>query len=153
MGLELELDLGLVPVLRRLCNVSVWLLFWGGLIMLPHIITNAQAFLVRLLHAVTVCMSCHPETIRLYDALELGCIPVSLSHEFLNSKDALGMIGSVPFPILDSWDQLPQFLEQMKAKALSNPDEILNLQQSCIDWWNNFKIAIQERISERIAAL
>jgi hypothetical protein len=94
-----------------------------------------------------------PETIRLYDALELGCIPISLSHEFLHSKDALGMIGSVPFPILDSWEQLPQFLEQMKAKALLNPDEILNLQQSCIDWWSNFKIAIQKRISERIAAL
>jgi hypothetical protein len=95
----------------------------------------------------------NPETIGLYDALELGCIPISLSHEFLHSKDALGMIGSAPFPILDSWDQLPQLLEQMKAKALSNPDEILNLQQSCIDWWSNFKATNQKRISERIAAL
>ena len=95
----------------------------------------------------------NPETIRLYDALELGCIPISLSHEFLLSRDALASIGPVPFPILGSWAELPQFLEGMKAKALSNPNEILELQQRCINWWSDFKIAIQKKISERIATL
>lgn len=95
----------------------------------------------------------NPETIRLYDALELGCIPISLSHEFLHSKDALGMIGPVPFPILETWDQLPQFLEEMKAKVLSNPDGILDLQRSCIDWWSNFKITIKQKIASRIETL
>jgi Exostosin family len=95
----------------------------------------------------------NPETIRLYDALELGCIPISLSHEFLLSKDALASIGPVPFPILGSWAELPQFLGDMKAKALSNPNEILELQLHCINWWSDFKIAIQKRISDRIEAL
>jgi len=95
----------------------------------------------------------NPETIRLYDALELGCIPISLSHEFLLSRDALALIGPAPFPILGSWAELPQFLEGMKAKALSNPNEILELQQCCINWWADFKIAIQKRISDRIEAL
>jgi hypothetical protein len=94
-----------------------------------------------------------PETIRLYDALELGCIPISLSHEFLLSEDALASIGPVPFPILGSWAELPQFLEDMKAKAFSNPSEIIELQQRCIDWWSNFKLAIQRKISDRIAGL
>jgi hypothetical protein len=94
-----------------------------------------------------------PETIRLYDALELGCIPISLSHEFLLSKDALASIGPVPFPIIGSWAELPQFLEGMKAKAFSNPSEILELQQRCIDWWASFKLAIQKKISDRIAVL
>ena len=95
----------------------------------------------------------NPETIRLYDALELGCIPISLPHEFLLSKDALASIGPVPFPILGSWAELPQFLGDMKAKALSNPNEILELQLHCINWWSDFKIAIQKRISDRIEAL
>jgi hypothetical protein len=95
----------------------------------------------------------NPETIRLYDALELGCIPISLSHEFLLSTDALAMIGPVPFPILGSWSELPQFLNEMKAKAISNPEEILALQQKCIDWWADFKIAISQKIANRIQSL
>jgi hypothetical protein len=95
----------------------------------------------------------NPETIRLYDALELGCIPVSLSHEFLLSKDALGIIGPVPFPILGSWAELPQFLETMKAKAITSPAEILGLQQKCINWWFDLKVAIQKKFASQIKAL
>ena len=94
-----------------------------------------------------------PETIRLYDALELGCIPISLSHEFLFSSDALAMNGPVPFPILGSWSELPKFLEQMKFKTTSNPSEIIELQQRCVDWWSNFKINMQQKIAKHIAAL
>lgn len=95
----------------------------------------------------------NPETIRLYDALELGCIPISLSHDFLISEDALASFGPVPFPILGSWSELPQFLKGMKAKAISNPNEILELQQRCIEWWFNFKIGMQKKIADRIDAL
>lgn len=93
------------------------------------------------------------ETIRLYDALELGCIPISLSHEFLLSKDALALIGPVPFPLLNSWNELPQFLEEEKARAILSPIEIMNLQQRCINWWSDYKKAIQKNISETIEAL
>ncbi|MBU3605950.1 hypothetical protein IEN92_04215 [Polynucleobacter sp. MWH-Creno-3A4] len=72
------------------------------------------------------------ETIRLYDALELGCIPISLSHEFLLSPDALAFIGPVPFPILQSWSDLPEFLDEMRARIAAHPNEILELQQRCI---------------------
>jgi len=92
----------------------------------------------------------NPETIRLYDALELGCIPISLSHDFLISKDALASLGPVPFPLLRSWSELPQFLMEMKAKAISNPVEILNLQQRCIIWWSNFKTSMQQKIAGHI---
>lgn len=95
----------------------------------------------------------NPETIRLYDALELGCIPISLSHEFLLSQDALAMIGPVPFPILGAWSELPQFLLEMKAKTISNPDEILALQQRCIDWWSSFTMNMQQKIEHQIDAL
>ena len=95
----------------------------------------------------------NPETIRLYDALELGCIPISLSHEFLISGDALGLIGAVPFPLLATWEELPKFLEKMKGIAQSNPGEILALQEKCIHWWAEYKQAIRQKISIRIQAL
>ena len=91
-----------------------------------------------------------PETIRLYDALELGCIPISLSHEFLLSKDALALIGPVPFPMLNSWAELPEFLGRAKSDALSKPDAILELQKKCIHWWESYKLAIQKKIYDRI---
>lgn len=94
-----------------------------------------------------------PETIRLYDALELGCIPISLSQEFLLSKDALALIGPVPFPILNSWSELPGFLEQAKSGVLSNPEKISALQEKCIHWWESYKIAVQKKIYDRIQAI
>ena len=95
----------------------------------------------------------NPETIRLYDALELGCIPISLSHEFLLSKDALASLGPVPFPLLGSWSELPQFLVEMTERLISNPNEIFELQQRCIDWWSSFKMSMQKKIADRIDAL
>jgi hypothetical protein len=94
-----------------------------------------------------------PETIRLYDALEVGCIPISLHHEFLISAKALGLIGSVPFPILNSWDELPAFLKTMKNKMLTSPSEINEMQARCIAWWTDYKCAIQQKIASRINAL
>lgn len=94
-----------------------------------------------------------PETIRLYDALETGSIPISIEHEFLNSKEALGLIGPVPFLILQSWSELPAVLSQMKEKSVSSPDTLVALQAECITWWANYKRAIQQKIASRIAAL
>jgi Exostosin family len=94
-----------------------------------------------------------PETIRLYDALELGCIPISLDHAFLRSEQALAAIGPVPFPILNSWDQLPSFLSEMKLKLVVNPQEILDLQKKCAQWWSDYKSYISQLIAKSISEL
>ena len=94
-----------------------------------------------------------PETIRLYDALECGCIPISLDYTFLNSPNALAEFGLPPFPILSSWDQLPAFLEKMKQKISSNPSEVQKMQDDCIAWWANYKNHIAQKIAHRIESL
>jgi len=94
-----------------------------------------------------------PETIRLYDALEVGAIPISLKHDFLVSEDALAAIGPVPFPMIDSWEELPSYLVQMKSMMGTNPAEIIKLQANCIDWWTRYKQAIAGRISDSIKQL
>lgn len=94
-----------------------------------------------------------PETIRLYDALESGCIPISLDHLFLRSEQALAAIGPVPFPIISSWAELPGFLANMKCKLYEDPQAITQLQEQCITWWANYKIYITNLVAQRISAL
>lgn len=94
-----------------------------------------------------------PETIRLYDALESGCIPISLNHLFLRSPQALAAIGPVPFPILKSWDELPEFLSDMKRQLLEDPQTISTLQEQCITWWQRYKEFISQKVAERISTL
>jgi hypothetical protein len=94
-----------------------------------------------------------PETIRLYDALEMGAIPISLKHDFLVSKNALASIGSVPFPIIDSWESLPTYLEKMKNLLLTEPCAILKLQADCIEWWARYKKETAHRLLKSISEL
>jgi Exostosin family len=94
-----------------------------------------------------------PETIRLYDALECGCIPVTLEHEFITSQQALGEFGLPPFCFLKSWDEFPKFLERMKQQLASNPDEIQQMQKDCTAWWENYKKQIAKKITSRIESL
>lgn len=94
-----------------------------------------------------------PETIRLYDALELGCVPILLKHQFLNSKNALSAIGTPPFPQLDDWGQLPNFLNQMEVLAKSQPNKIQQLQIDCLNWWQDYKKHISNEIAIRISNL
>lgn len=91
-----------------------------------------------------------PETIRLYDALELGCIPICLNHRFLHSPVALG---EVPFPVLNDWSELPAFLAQYREIIQTDPAHVQALQQTCIQWWNDFKAARFGHIAERFLQL
>lgn len=94
-----------------------------------------------------------PETIRLYDVLESGAIPISLNHAFLHSPLALGAIGHVPFPILKGWEELPSFLSAMKERLKNNPIAINELQKNCIDWWTSYKAFIAKKIENKLVLL
>jgi hypothetical protein len=94
-----------------------------------------------------------PETIRLYDALECGCIPVTLEHEFMDSPQALGELGLPPFCFLKSWNEFPKFLALMKQKMLTSPEEIQQMQTRCIVWWDSYKTHISQKIAARIESL
>lgn len=91
-----------------------------------------------------------PETIRLYDALELGCIPISLKHEYIFAKNALGEFGDPPIVLLNSWDELPIFLERARGRLINNLNEIQEWQTKCLNWWTSYKSRFQQKISNRI---
>ena len=89
-------------------------------------------------------------SIRLYDALELGCIPISLKHEYLLTDQAMG---PVPFPLLNSWSELPEFLRHARQQFSSDPKSLNQLQKICMDWWSSAKTGWKNRISDRLQSL
>jgi hypothetical protein len=89
-------------------------------------------------------------SIRIYDALELGCIPIYLRHRFLDDERSMQ---KPPFPILDSWNDLPEFLVDMRALLACNPGGFEQLQQATIHWWQQTKHRIAIRMQEQLIQL
>jgi hypothetical protein len=91
-----------------------------------------------------------PETIRLYDALEMGSIPIMLRSPFVDAADALG---GPPFPLLDDWAQLPSLYARFAGDDASTRAALDALHRQIIDWWTSFKRAQQQKLRERIDVL
>lgn len=91
-----------------------------------------------------------PDSIRIYDAMELGCIPIYLRHTFLDNKYSMQ---SPPFPLLDSWDELPDFLENKRKEFAGNYKAFEELQAATIEWWTLTKRRIATNIQQRLLQL
>ncbi len=91
-----------------------------------------------------------PETIRLYEALENGAIPVMLRSAFVDAPDALNR---PPFVLLDDWSELgpacAPYLDG-SARAAAALDA---LQDEVLVWWERFRYVLQQRVRERIDAV
>ena len=89
-----------------------------------------------------------PETIRFYDALECGALPVVIDAPWLHAKAALGLCGRPPVVILNSWNELPDLV----ARYLSpNTSAVLSAQaDACQQWWQMFKLRTGDRVTRLI---
>lgn len=67
-----------------------------------------------------------PDSFRLYEALELGAIPIPDHPEFWRL-----LFGEVPFPVLENWQTLPDLVENLKDRP-----EVNNY---CFAWWQRIK--------------
>lgn len=76
------------------------------------------------------------ETIRLCDAMEIGCIPISTRHPFLMS--ALCMPGA-PIILLEDWKSLGNILRQAKKSLIENIIEAKTAQEAVYQYWNAYK--------------
>lgn len=85
-----------------------------------------------------------PETIRLYDALENGAIPIMLRSAFV---DAVGALDHPPLLLLDDWDELPAAYQ---AAAEGDVDA---LQARTQEWWQEFKTLQQSRVAKLVKAV
>jgi hypothetical protein len=66
------------------------------------------------------------ETIRLYDCLELGCIPIVTNAVYLEDPRALA---GAPFPKINDWSELSALLDHLRQTSLKTPDATYALQQ------------------------
>ena len=88
-----------------------------------------------------------PETIRLYDALEMGTIPIMLRSPFVGAPDALN---GPPFLLLNQWSELGE----VYAPFANAPSRVLDaLQNDVMQWWRQFKRAQQVKMRDLIDRL
>lgn len=78
------------------------------------------------------------ETIRFYDALELGCIPITTSADYLQDPRALP---DPPFPVLNHWSELPMLSKQLLSLYRTDPKRLDAIQHSCLEWWSKAKLS------------
>jgi hypothetical protein len=85
------------------------------------------------------------ECFRVYEALELGCIPLvesRLTLDYFHSK-----YGAHPMPTFRSWQKARRFLEGI----IDKPEQIDRLQRDCIAWWHTHKARNREELGAFLA--
>lgn len=93
----------------------------------------------------TIFMPCpngffHPETYRLYEALECECIPIVESA--YNYYDRL--FPNNPFIKINKWADAKPILKDW------NNEQIKKKQDECKMWWKSYKVNLQEMIKARL---
>ena len=91
-----------------------------------------------------------PETIRLYDALERGAVPIMLRSPFVHAADALD---EPPFIILNDWNELAEAYAPFADTSQHTLTAIDALQDKVVCWWDEFKSRQQRRVRAAIDAV
>jgi hypothetical protein len=88
-----------------------------------------------------------PETIRLYDALEMGAVPIMLRSAFVDAPDALN---GPPFLLLDDWTQFAAAYSPFADGSPRSLAALDALQDEVVTWWQRYKRAQQEKLRRLI---
>jgi hypothetical protein len=86
------------------------------------------------------------ETRRVYEALEVGAIPL-VSRRGLMPYHDLIMPGH-PVPTFKTWSAARRFAEGL----LANPAALDALQRKLVDWWGGYKQALQSEVCDFVSA-
>lgn len=81
------------------------------------------------------------DTFRIYEALESGCVPV-VSKGYIWSK----IFEEVPFPVIDSWEELPAAMKQITDNWEAKQLEV-------IKWWADYKLKVREDFLMQLSSL
>lgn len=83
------------------------------------------------------------DSFRVYETLECGALPIVETRSPRDSKNFdywFEINKDVPFPFVDDWADLQSLLEAGGEKWIKLKTK------ECIDWWNNYKIQIKEKL-------
>ena len=82
----------------------------------------------------------HPETYRLYEALECGCIPiVENAYKYYDR-----LFPNNPFLKIDKWIEAKPIIKEWKQ------DQIVQKREECKTWWSQYKKKLQKFIMHNI---
>lgn len=82
----------------------------------------------------------HPETYRIYEALECGCIPiVENAYKYYDR-----MFPNNPFLKVDKWIEAKLLIQALKD------DQIKKKREECKTWWSQYKKNLQESVVNKI---
>jgi hypothetical protein len=76
------------------------------------------------------------ETIRLFDALECGSIPITLKNQFLRIQKAMPL---APFVFLNDWSELRIVLLELSRKTAEQPESTKAQQLASMKYWKALK--------------
>ena len=82
----------------------------------------------------------HPETYRLYEALECGCIPIV--EDAYKYYDRL--FPNNPFLKVGRWIEAKNIIESWEK------NEIEKKREECKSWWSEYKDKLQKSIKKKI---
>jgi len=91
-----------------------------------------------------------PETIRLYDALERGAIPIMLRSPFVHAADALN---EPPFILLNDWSELAEAYAPFADNSERALRALDTLQEKVFDWWKHFTMHQQQKVRTAVNAV
>jgi hypothetical protein len=81
-----------------------------------------------------------PDSFRLYEALESGCIPIVDDRDFFTA-----MFGEFPFPCVDTWAEAPALVELCKSDPV--------LAGECFGWWHDYRWQMVANLKEDLWSL
>jgi hypothetical protein len=81
------------------------------------------------------------ETWRIYESLEMGCIPIVERRRWMPYYDCL-MPGH-PLPTFASWRAAAQFIKQVS----SNQSEMIAYQRNIAEWWCRYKMRLRNDVA------
>jgi hypothetical protein len=91
-----------------------------------------------------------PETIRLYDALEMGAVPIMLRSPYV---DAEGALNGPPFPLLKRWSDFGEVYAPFAGTSAPALAALDALQAHVVQWWTQFKRKQQQKMRTLIDRL
>lgn len=120
--------------------------FWQGLDRAEYYRRMAQAKIVVCPAGVST-----PDTLRVAEALEAGCIPIAdgLHHRVGYPSGYWQYVfgENPPFPVIDDdWRSLPKVIDEVLSQWPSNRNQ-------CVEWWKNYKRKMVSWLSEDLQAI